>query len=76
MAFNKDSLIIELAAAADGYAWRAWRWDVSPPPVPWRDMDQTMKSDGSPPDHIFKISADKTELKTELASIIDNNFDV
>ena len=76
MAFNKDSIILEISAAADGYAYRAWRWDVSPPPVPHRDLDLTQKSNGEPPDHIFRIAADKAELKSELAAMIDNNFDM
>ena len=75
MAFKRDSLMIEINTAADGYAYRLWRWDTSPPPIPARNWDSTTQSTGEPPDHIFMIANDKTELKVELAALIDNQFD-
>ena len=75
MAFPKDSIIIEIHAAADGYAYRAWLWNESPPPIPYRNLNEARSTDGSSPQIQFAISNDKLELKTELADIIDNFFD-
>ncbi len=79
MALQKDSVILELLAADDGYFVRAWMWkNVSPPPLE-RGLDLIGHLDGTVPEATFRtdrISADKTELKAELAAFIDGVFDV
>ena len=73
MAFPKDSCIIEIHTAEDGYFLRVWKWPQSPPPVPYRDLDAgsvdtTFRQD--------RVSTTKTELKGEFDTFIDSIFDV
>lgn len=71
-AYDKDSAILEIGVADNGYFVRAWKWDISPPPVR-HDLD------GAVPSHTFRIdhvSTNKTELKAAIASFVDNVLNV
>ena len=75
MGFPKDSMVIELVTAADGYYFRAWKWDQGPPPADMDRLNRAATDEGNGPVHTLKVATDKTELKTELAAIIDTQFD-
>jgi hypothetical protein len=76
MAFVKDSLIIVVSAAQDGYSYALWKWDESPPPGPIHTLNTWTTEAGARPVHTQRVAANKTELKTELGSVIDTQFDV
>ena len=69
MALQKDSVIIELLAAEDGYFVRAWRWDQSPPPLESGSFIAEMdRSDPAATFRTDRVSSTKTELKNERTS--------
>lgn len=68
---DKDSTIIVIRETEDGFTVNVWKWPVSPPPVPHRDLFFT-----NPPSDFAteRTAADKTELKAKLAGYIDSIF--
>lgn len=75
MPYAKDSAIIILRAAEDGYMAYYYLWNVSPPPIP-HDLQLAIEQSDPGPTHEDRISSDKTDLKIELSAFIDNFFDV
>lgn len=67
---KRDSAFIEILAAEDGYFVRAWRWNVTPPPIPHRDLDRD--SNPQPTFRIDNVVEDKAELKAALNAFITN----
>lgn len=69
----KDSAIIVLrATTGTGYFLELWHWGVSPPPVPFRDLD---RADAPIENRIDQTFSNKAELKAQFALFIDNLFD-
>ena len=77
---DKDSAIIELLAAEDGYFVRAWKWPITPPPVgelaPGSFPSSLDHTDPMPTFRTDRVSTTKAELKTELNAFIDSVFDM
>jgi hypothetical protein len=38
----RDSALIEIHESDGGFVLRMWKWKVSPPPIPYRDLDHTL----------------------------------
>jgi hypothetical protein len=73
--YEKDSALLELFATEDGYMLRVWKWPTSPPPVPHRNLDETVPTEadgGFRQDH---TADDKPELITKITQFINSVFD-
>lgn len=64
----EDSAILEIITTDDGYMMQVWKWGVSPPPVPFRDLFET-----TPPPTFLgsRSAATKADLKTKLGQFVD-----
>jgi len=70
--FNKDSAIIVIRAAADGYFTEVYQWTgVSPPPIPYRDLANTDPA----PTILNHVQSSKAELLAEFTAWLNGIFD-
>ena len=72
-AFPKDSAIIIIRAATDGYFTEIYQWPESPPPVSFtpllRDITPTTSFDDN------RVELTKPELIAEFTNWVNNDFD-
>lgn len=75
--YAKDSAILLLRAGEDGYFTSYYLFDQSPPPINLA-LDAIIQSSAGAAltARQDRVSANKTELKTELGLFVDNFFDV
>lgn len=71
MAYERDTAVIVIEEAEDGFSAKYFLWTTSPPPLP-NGLDRYLSLSSPAPAQQTRISADKATLNTEIAAFVNS----